>query len=521
MAYTPLTFRSVAFSEETFLSEIAKASGAPEEALPADQARYLASYLKNPESGARTILIEAPYIDRHYLEEFTGYYASALHAPSSRAVRLHFFREEWGTSAKEALLDRLSREGPEQASSSLRDEYLGFIVVRPLPSAPIGRTVLRPYRNPDKPRCFEPANTQHDVHLLGLTLRVPGLPFQQQDQGVGACATTALWSALARVARADGARAVTPLAVTLAATRTLALGRAFPANKGLDRSQILEAIRHVGYAPEILNSYGDPTLFQLALKCYVRSGIPVILNLFNSDWQENHAVTVVGYREDLSDSATTEIRYNQKGLSFGLRSRGLARLFVHDDRFGPYARMTWVHPTDGDGETDDKAKELPHLSFDPYGNREAFKNFLDPVKVHEAYVPLYPKLRMSATDLTLLASQLLPMVRHLAGVERRESLLVDLRFVLNGRYLSEAYELGLSSARTADLVSTLLLPRYIGVIRFSTGSSHFLDVLCDTTDIPRTPPAWAPVLAFVPQDESQREALGTFASTNGSSAVVI
>ncbi|QAT88858.1 hypothetical protein EJ065_7333 [Corallococcus coralloides] len=517
MAYTPLTFRSVAFSEAVLLSEIAKASGAPGEAEPADQARYLASYLKNPESGARTILIEAPYIDRHYLEEFTGYYASALHAPSSQAVRLHFFRKEWGTSATEAILAQLSREGPEQASSGLRDDYLGFIVVRPLPSAPIGRTVLRPYHNPDKPRCFEPANTQHDVHLLGLTLRVPGLPFQQQDQGVGACATTAVWSALARVTRSDGARAVTPLAVTLAATRTLALGRAFPANKGLDRSQILEAIRHVGYAPEVLNSYGDPTLFQLALKCYVRSGIPVILKLANSQWPENHAVTVVGYREDASDSATTEIRYTQEGRSFGLRARGLARLFVHDDRFGPYARMTWVRPTSG---ADDQAEELPRLSFDPYGNRDAFEKFLDPVKVDEAYIPLYPKLRMSATDLTLLASQLLPMVRHLAGMERRESLLVDLRFVLNGRYLSEAHGLGLSSARTATLVSTLLLPRYIGVIRFSTSSSHFLDVICDTTDIPRTPPAWAPVLAFVPHDEGHLNALQTFASTNGRAVVI-
>ncbi|RKH06351.1 hypothetical protein D7X32_05320 [Corallococcus carmarthensis] len=256
----------------------------------------------------------------------------------------------------------------------------------------------------------------------------------------------------------------------------------------------------------------------------MRSGIPVILNLASTQWQENHAVTVVGYREDLSDSATTEIRYNQKGLSFGLRSRGLARLFVHDDRFGPYARMTWVLPTNGDtdsdGDTDDKVKELPHLSFDPYGNRDAFKNFLDPVKVYEAYVPLYPKLRMSATDLTLLASQLLPMVRHLAGAERRESLLVDLRFVLNGRYLSEAYGLGLSSARTATLVSTLLLPRYIGVIRFSTASSHFLDVLCDTTDIPRTQPELAPVLAFVPQDEGHREALRTFANSSGSAVVI-
>ncbi|WP_224363409.1 hypothetical protein, partial [Hyalangium versicolor] len=212
-------------------------------------------------------------------------------------------------------------------------------------------------------------------------------------------------------------------------------------------------------------------------------------------------------------SGTRKLKLYSCAAPYGLRSVGIARLYVHDDRFGPYARMTWVPRQDANA-----AEELPRLSFAPYD--AGYDEFEQPVSIHEAYVPLYPKLRMSATDLVLMASQLLPLVRFVAGEGQRDELLVDLRFVLNGRYLSEAHGFGLSPDRTEQLVSTLLLPRYIGVIRFSVGDRRFLDILCDTTDIPRAPPAWAPVLAFIPADEGLKEALKKFAAKNGDASVI-
>lgn len=513
-----LSIRGVRFTTEAFLEAVAKASRAPSGASPAVQARYLASYLSNSEAAAKTLLIEEPYIDRHYLEEYTGYYASTLQAPTSRTARLHLFRQDWGQDAKSSILKLVAESGAREAGDILSADYLGFVVVRPLPSAPIGRTVLRPYSAPEKRRRFEPASTLHDIHLLGLTLRVPGVPFQQQDQGVGACATTAVWSALARVTRADGNRAVTPLAVTMAATRNLALGRAFPASKGLERSQLLEAIRHLGYSPDVFDPYSDSITFQLALKCYVRSGIPVILNLSNKEWRENHAVTVVGYRESDSESDAAEIDYRQPGVSYGLRASGISRLYVHDDRFGPYARMTWEPRSELNPSGAANSAELPRLIFQPY--EAGYDEFRTPVAVHEAYAPLYPKLRMSATDLVLFASQLLPLVRCLASHAQRSELAVEIFFVLGGHYLREAHGLGLSPERIEGLVSTLLLPRYVGVIRFAVGSKHFVDILCDPTDIPRTPPAWAPVLAFVPADPDSRASFSKFAAENGDAVVV-
>jgi hypothetical protein len=120
------------------------------------------------------------------------------------------------------------------------------------------------------------------VHLLGLELRARGLPFQQQEQPVGACATTALWSALSRVVRADGGRAPTPHSVTQAATRHYLEDRALPAVSGLELAQLTAAIRELGYSPYVLKPRSEYATFVLSLKCYLRSEIPAVLVLQDS-----------------------------------------------------------------------------------------------------------------------------------------------------------------------------------------------------------------------------------------------
>lgn len=214
-------------------------------ALPCDQVRYLVSYLGHPEISAKTILVEDPYVDRHWLEEYSGYYATLLDPPRPKATRLHFFDEPWTLDEFKGHLAVAIEGGGENQISG---HYLGFAVIRPLPAAPLGRTVLRTYRGVSE-RCFAPAAITHRVHLAGLTIELEGLPFQQQDQGVAACATTAVWSALTKVIRTDGGRAPTPFSVTVAATDHRVQARAFPALAGLDLDQMATAIHAFGYQP--------------------------------------------------------------------------------------------------------------------------------------------------------------------------------------------------------------------------------------------------------------------------------
>jgi hypothetical protein len=276
-----------------------------------------------------------------------------LDPPRPKATRLHFFDRRWTLDdLKVQLAGAIARPGDHQLAA----HYLGFSVIRPLPAAPIGRTVLRTYRGVAE-RCFAPAELAHRVHLAGLTIELQGLPFQQQDQGVAACATTAVWSALTKVLRTDGGRAPTPFAVTVAATDHRVQARAFPALAGLDLDQMATAIHEFGYQPHVFQRAGGSDDFFLALTTYLRSGMPVVVRARVLDG-DLHALTLVGFRERTRDGSDADGDLQiGRGDRTKLRSRGIERWYAHDDRLGPYARLGFV-TTEG-AERHTQLKLLP------------------------------------------------------------------------------------------------------------------------------------------------------------------
>ena len=103
-------------------------------------------------------------------------------------ARLHFFRDKLDSKV---IAEAVNKD--RKAIDQLQSSYLGFIVVKPLPSTVIGRTCLVTYGNKDRERNF-PTVQNYPVHILGIELNVSSLPFQEQDTDVAACATSALWS---------------------------------------------------------------------------------------------------------------------------------------------------------------------------------------------------------------------------------------------------------------------------------------------------------------------------------------
>ena len=153
------------------------------------------------------------------------------------------------------MIDQAGRGEHSLIQQNLQAWYLGFSVIRPLPESPIGRTVL-PAISPRAPSETESSFAtirRHNVHLAGFSLHVDGVPFQSQDQGVSACATTALWSALDCVAATEEITVSSPASITESATRyPLQEGRPFP-NEGLTVRQICEAIRTAGFSPLVIH----------------------------------------------------------------------------------------------------------------------------------------------------------------------------------------------------------------------------------------------------------------------------
>ncbi|HEX2659631.1 MAG TPA: hypothetical protein VHU40_15210, partial [Polyangia bacterium] len=280
----------VPFTAADFVKRVREASRATRAGQAVPQVAYLARYCRA--LGAKTVVIEDHYIDRHYLDEFAFYYCRGLSPPPNHVQRFHLFAVDFD----EAALHRRLRDVAKDSSpaSAIEVGYRGFVCVRPIPAVPIGRTVLSRLDD-GEPRDIW-ATGQHQVHLANLVLEVDGLAFQQQDLAVGACATASLWSALSRVARLEQMRAPTPAEVSEAAGRhLLAGGRVVPAAAGLTIQQIGEAVRACGFAPEYVRAERNE-IFVATLHAYLLSGIPPVLVLRGPE--EGHAVTAVGFRAD-------------------------------------------------------------------------------------------------------------------------------------------------------------------------------------------------------------------------------
>ncbi len=108
-------------------------------------AQYLFDYLRHDDVGAKTIVVEPQYVDRDYLQDFAAFYVSCFYPYNRFCSRVHFFREEL---SKASFVDIIRGNATPKELQQFRDSYLGFIVVRPLPDAFIGRTQLRTYDSP-------------------------------------------------------------------------------------------------------------------------------------------------------------------------------------------------------------------------------------------------------------------------------------------------------------------------------------------------------------------------------------
>lgn len=301
---------------------------------------YFQQYFE--ELKAKTILIENEYVDRDYLHDHVEYYARCFWDYPRRTRRLHFFSDEISIDDFERELLTTPVAG---VSSRLQADYLGFIVVRPLPLTIIGRTCLRTYSTEDGRRNF-PSLRIYPVNLYGIELEVKSLAYQEQDQVVAACATSALWTCLQGTGKLFQHPIPAPVEITRWASdqmpdNPLIVGvRTFP-NTGLTATQMAQAIRRVELEPHIIRA-GTKYDLHSAAYAYLRGRIPSILSVQLTNYKDDqqiaagaHAVAITGY--SLRDDA--EYEFSQAG--FRLRAAKIDKLYVHDDQTGPFCRLEW------------------------------------------------------------------------------------------------------------------------------------------------------------------------------------
>jgi len=474
--------RVVSFRRE-FWKEFQAPSGWVEGTWPPTQLKYLGDYLDKVH--CKTVVVEDHYVDRDYIFDTATFYARSLRSYPNYCQRLHFFSEAFDEARWKSLLAEANHGEISKSRDFLAKAYLGFSVIRPLPGSPVGRTVL-PTLGPKTEggllREFR-AVREYVVHLAGFRLAVNGLGFQQQDQGVSACATTALWSSLHHVASREHLYIPTPAEITEAASRySLAGGRSLP-QEGLNLQQICEAIRCFGLSPLIVESQPIENGIEhdkAQLLGYIGSGFAPLLAirpvgvLEGTQRRDGHAVCGVGLK--LADQAH---QTNEKFSFLDAASR-VVGLYVHDDRLGPYATAKLSQYT---LKTNSQIRSLLTVVWpDGHPDEEAL--------LEAVVVPLPPKVRLTITRMRALGVPLADATGQLMP-ELKKKVILNYRYVLAPEYCEAALGFGLHDDGLYTLNCDTTLSRYLGLLELSGPSGPLYDVLMDTTETPANPAAIA------------------------------
>ncbi len=421
---------------------------------------YLFVYLSNAAMGARSFVVESHYVDRHFLDDYAAYYSRSFNAPLPYCGRLHFFTLEQreiervfkGAYADPAALERARRK--------LQSAYCGFVVKRPLGGATMGRTVLKTY--PVDDRRHYTAVRPYAVNLAGLRLTVEGLAYQQQDGGAAVCASTALWSALQKVARIAGHRTPTPSSITAAARSP------YPASYGLGDFESATALATLGYAAELFPAH-NTALFRMKVVTCLRSELPVVLTLKLDS--QIHAVTITGYSEP-----GEIVEVSSEKATFRTRFGSVETIYVHDDNLGSHAHYELFVD-----EAEPDTMKLRRGSSGP--TRPGWlkpQNWDEVWEVDSAMVPKPKKLRVEVDG--IIQNLLWLQEEFEQIVFEGLSIHYETRFESGVGYRAALVAEEVDRTKLRAFMSALALPRYVGVISLHHEQRRLCDVLIDVSE---------------------------------------
>ncbi|MGB0681431.1 MAG: hypothetical protein ACPGOV_01915 [Magnetovibrionaceae bacterium] len=244
------------------------------------------------------VIIEKFYFDKDYSFTYSNFYSKLFRMRSKICQRIHFFSSNVTDVFKLQKAVDLS-----QALQEIGDKghFIGFIVKRPVPHAPIEKSVIKPVPDKSGTQTHLLVKSEYEAHLLGAQLKVAAMPHTEQDQRVGACAQASIWMAGRHFHERHRGPWISTFDITEAATRIIDddLSSVLPAgSEFLSIANMVQALRKMDRNP-LTYSTGKPEWNGLnpedVIQRYIDSGIPVILGLQNNSGM-GHAVVATGHR---------------------------------------------------------------------------------------------------------------------------------------------------------------------------------------------------------------------------------
>lgn len=339
-------YRVLPYTLQGFISLLSEVSTSTVAKVSSKQhSSYLYEYLAS--LGAQTIVLESRYIDHDYLEDYAGYYVRCFNRYRRTTSRLHFFSNNFDSRQFKSVIVGGSNS---RLTKKLTDGYLGFIVVKPLPQTIIGRTCLKTYPSEAGRRNF-PTLHKYNANLFGIPLSVDSLAYQEQDNVVAACATSALWSVFQGSGKLFHHPIPSPVEITKAGSQHIPDNRAsgnLPHetrglhHSGLTATQMAHAVRAVGIDPYLVGASND-YLLKCTTYAYLKASIPALLGFSLVEAQNGtvtaqmgrHAVAIAGY--SLGNGQPTPFSNNNMLIT----ASRIDKIYVHDDQIGPFAKMVF------------------------------------------------------------------------------------------------------------------------------------------------------------------------------------
>lgn len=434
---------------------------------------YILKFLpeKDKEEYRIVFIYENEYIDKHYIEDYTVYYARCFINYRKTTSRVHFFKIKKNSNYKKILSDALNGD-----TTILNDEsYLGCIILRPIPKTFLAKVCLKAYPRVKNRLTKYWLAKSYDISLFGIRLKIDTVPFQEQDKVLSACATTALWTFFH--AHNSLSNMMLPSSSTITKNsypEQNGYSREFP-NLGLSTEMICRGIRNFHLVPEYfeINIDNAVTISQMKelIYAYSSSGIPLILgvNVFDKNNNElgMHAITIVGYSIGKMKQDTE------------LHSDNLESLYVHDDRYGPYLKLVF---------DDNKFKVI----IDNKNNAKATCFSEETYTPDTLIIGLYHKIRIPfnsiKTTCTLLNKNMIDMLKETKDekldyeIELLNKIVWDISLVTNSTLKSEIIN-AQSVKGFKEQILTKSLPKYIWRAKIFIDNECIFELLFDATDI--------------------------------------
>ncbi|MBK9984477.1 MAG: hypothetical protein IPP15_19270 [Saprospiraceae bacterium] len=429
---------------------------------------YFKDYLGPHGLQAKTILVEDDYVSKDFLHDYASYYAFCFEKYPKFCKRIHFFSESFNEDDfKKAMLSK----GSEQ--EEIWNSYLGFIVVKPIPTKVVGFTVLKTFDSgADFGMRYFWGVRDYSIHLYGNELKLKSLAFQEQDSVLAACATTAIWSMLNKASIDFHTILKSPSQITKDADNVSPDGsRLFP-NKGLNLLQICQAIFNSGLVSEvkqpdleIRDASGNVAKFvsslylKKILNAYSAIGIPIILviNVPIGSERGLHAITVTGYKQNPPTLLPPQ-------PEIGWLASNIEKLYAHDDQWGPFARIKFLN---------DYEIETPWTVFNSTNQ---------PTLVTNIVVPVYPKVRISYEDIEVIVLGLDRILTFFFSTKIVADLVWDIKIDYSETFKKQLKQSILDPSEILNLLEKSM-PKYLWIGTCYIGTFKVLEFSFDATDV--------------------------------------